>query len=279
MSENKDLNSKEQEVGKKRKSRFGMVLGVLITILAVTFSFLALGQKENYTVLSSTSKEVMSKISKIKDYRTIKGYKVLEDNGKHKLVLISAGLTYDEFATIEVLDVKISKNKADVTVKENINTNPEREVVKYPFVVLKIESSVEKLVVKTSEGEEYAEIIIDGESVEKEPANEDLDNEEVEKETLEDTEDKEDKEEVKEDKEEEKEDSSQNSQSSENTKTLTCVYRGRVDSNSIEVSVGDSYRTFNVDMVQNAFVNTEIGETITVEYIESSLGQQIVKIK
>ena len=52
-----------------------------------------------------------------------------------------------------------------------------------------------------------------------------------------------------------------------------------MDSNSIEVSVGDSYRTFNVDMVQNAFVNTEIGETITVEYIESSSGQQIVKVK
>ena len=54
MSESK--KNETQPVKVKRKSRFGKVLGVIIIIIAITFAFIVVGQRDNYSVLQSNSK-------------------------------------------------------------------------------------------------------------------------------------------------------------------------------------------------------------------------------
>ena len=281
MSESK--KNETQPVKVKRKSRFGKVLGVIIIIIAITFAFIVVGQRYSYSVLQSNSNEVKSKIEEIKDYRTIKGYKVLESSGQHKLVLISAGLTYDKEAKLEVESVDISKDKAKVVVKEIINTDVENEVVTYPYVVLKLSNSVKDIMIENTDGEKYNEIIIAGKDntvVVESSESEDDDKEKNSSTKKEDSDKDMDDESIEEDevKEENKEEVVDKDHVSSNTKTVKCIYQGRIDSNSVEVMINGEYATFNVDQVQGAFVDKEIGDIITVEYIDGSAGWSAVKV-
>lgn len=267
-------NNKNENLEKKKKSRFGMVLGVLIVILAMVFALLVAAQKESYKVLDNSSREVASKISQIKDYRTLKGYKILEDNGKYKLILISAGLSYDKEATLEVEDIEFKKDSISIHVKENINQNPEKEVVNYPFVIVKVDTKIDDIFVYNQTGEQYSEIVINGDDVAE------LEEGDVgESNQVNIDEDANSSEEDNEDENEESEIENSEDEENVNTKVLTCVFQGRIDSNSIEVSVGDTYRTFDVTEVQNSFANIEIGTSITVEYIDSTVGQKIINVR
>ena len=251
-----------------------MVLGVLIVILAMVFALLVAAQKESYKVLDNSSREVASKISQIKDYRTLKGYKILEDNGKYKLILISAGLSYDKEATLEVEDIEFKKDSISIHVKENINQNPEKEVVNYPFVIVKVDTKIDDIFVYNLTGEQYSERVINGDDVAE------LEEGDVgESNQVNIDEDANSSEEDNEDENEESEIENSEDEENVNTKVLTCVFQGRIDSNSIEVSVGDTYRTFDVTEVQNSFANIEIGTSITVEYIDSTVGQKIINVR
>ena len=283
MKENNQSNKKqEHEVEKKRKSKFAKVIALLIVILAITFALLTTAQKENYTVLDNTSKEVAPRIKEIKDIRTIKGYKVLEGNGKNQLILISAGLTYDKDGTIKVENVEFNKDKVSITISENINENPEIEKVTYPFLIVKVDKSIKEISVSNVDGEVYNEIFINGEENIQTNPEEDKDKDKNEDEVkVEDEVKKEELETDKEDKEQdvENEEAKEDVEEKPATKALTCVFQGRVDSNSVEVSVGDTYRTFDVSKVQNSFTNMEIGKEITVEFEDTSMGQKIVSVK
>lgn len=270
-------NNKNENLEKKKKSRFGMVLGVLIVILAMVFALLVAAQKESYKVLDNSSREVASKISQIKDYRTLKGYKILEDNGKYKLILISAGLSYDKEATLEVEDIEFKKDSISIHVKENINQNPEKEVVNYPFVIVKVDTKIDDIFVYNQSGEQYSEIVINGDDV-AEPEEENIDASNK-GDIDEDVNSGEEENEDENGESEESEIESSQEEENVNTKVLTCVFQGRIDSNSIEVSVGDTYRTFDVTEVQNSFANIEIGSSITVEYIDSTVGQKIINVR
>ena len=198
-------------------------------------------------------------------------------------MLISAGLTYDKEAKLEVESVDISKDKAKVVVKEIINTDVENEVVTYPYVVLKLSNSVKDIMIENTDGEKYNEIIIAGKDntvVVESSESEDDDKEKNSSTKKEDSDKDMDDESIEEDevKEENKEEVVDKDHVSSNTKTVKCIYQGRIDSNSVEVMINGEYATFNVDQVQGAFVDKEIGDIITVEYIDGSAGWSAVKV-
>lgn len=269
MENNKIKDVLNEEEPKKRKSRFGVVLGVVIVTLALVFSYLTLSQKEKYRVLDNSSKEVKSMIGSIKDIRTLKGYKVIDKNSDNKLVMISAGLSYDPNGSIEVMDVEFGKNSAKIVVKENIDKNPEKEKVTYPFVIVKLSSEISTISVVDESGEEYEEIFLNKHTNEEPVKTEDNEEEEVESSEEEDKE----AEEVLEDEEVEVE------EEVVQTKTLTCTYEGKADGTTIEISVGDQYRTFDISDVSKSFDNMEIGRQITIEYIDAVGNGKIVSVK
>ena len=267
MENNEIKDVLNEEEPKKRKSRFGVVLGVVIVTLALVFSYLTLSQKEKYRVLDNSSKEVKSIIGSIKDIRTLKGYKVIDKSSDNKLVMISAGLSYDPNGSIEVMDVEFGKNYAKIVVKENIDKNPEKEKVTYPFVIVKLSSEISTISVVDESGEEYEEIFLNKHTNEEPVKAEDNEEEEVESSEEEDKE-ADEVEEVEEVEEEVVQ-----------TKTLTCTYEGKADGTTIEISVGDQYRTFDISDVSKSFDNMEIGRQITIEYIDAVGNGKIVSVK
>lgn len=270
MENNEIKDVLNEEEPKKRKSRFGVVLGVVIVTLALVFSYLTLSQKEKYRVLDNSSKEVKSMIGSIKDIRTLKGYKVIDKISDNKLVMISAGLSYDPNGSIEVIDVEFEKNYAKIVVKENIDKNPEKEKVTYPFVIVKLSSEISTISVVDESGEEYEEIFLNKHTNEEPVKTEDSEEEEVESS---EEEDKEAEEELEDEEVEEVE------EEVVQTKTLTCTYEGKADGTTIEVSVGGQYRTFDISDVSKSFDNMEIGRQITIEYIDSVGNGKIVSVK
>ena len=273
MENNEIKDVLNEEEPKKRKSRFGVVLGVVIVTLALVFSYLTLSQKEKYRVLDNSSKEVKSIIGSIKDIRTLKGYKVIDKSSDNKLVMISAGLSYDPNGSIEVMDIEFGKNSAKIVVKENIDKNPEKEKVTYPFVIVKLSSEISTISVVDESGEEYEEIFLNKHTNEEPVKAEDNEEEEVE------SSEEEDKEAEEELEDEEVEEVEEVEEEVVQTKTLTCTYEGKADGTTIEISVGDQYRTFDISDVSKSFDNMEIGRQITIEYIDSVGNGKIVSVK
>ena len=66
----------------------------------------------------------------------------------------------------------------------------------------------------------------------------------------------------------------------EDIKTLTGVYSGYIDSNSIEMRIGDEYKAFRLSDLVKGIISKgtiQLEDVITVNYIENEHGQYIIQ--
>lgn len=272
----------------KRKSKFPIVLLVLVIIIGITFTFAVNKMKDKYRVLDTNSNEVSSMLPDIKDYRKLKGYKVIKDSDDYKIVLISAGLTYGKDDSLTVKDVLFNGDKVKITVEESIDPSPEKEVVRYPYVVLKLDTSKNHIEVSNTKGEEYIEIDLHDETagipevqVKDENAiqeQEDISKDEVSKE---DEAVVEEQGQVSDEKDEavvEEQEQEQVSDEAKNMKYVTGEYQGRIDGGSIEVKVGSEYVTFDISGMAMSFPNYQYGTKLKLGYLEKNGGNILISV-
>lgn len=264
----------------KRKSRFPIVLLILVIVLGIAFAFAANSLKDRYRVLDNSSKEVSSMLSEIKDFRKLKGYKVIKDANDYKIILISAGLTYGKDDSLVVQSIDFESNKFKIVVEESIDPNPEREVITYPYVMVKVDTIKDSFEIVNTNGEVYEEIELHDPTAgipenSTDKVEEKVEEEEYAKEETEDAkEEVEEEEEVSGNKEEEKVNEVEN----QNMKYIECEYQGRIDGGSIEVKQGDDYMTFDISSMASTFKNYDYGTKLKIGYIEKNGVNLLVSV-
>lgn len=258
----------------KKKTRFFLIIGILIVVTISSWLFLARGLKETYRVLDNDTSEVKSQIDIIKDYRKLKGYKVIKDTDEYKMVMISAGLTYGKEDKIEITNVNFDSDEVIITVKESIDPNPENEVINYPFIIVKLDTNKDNLKIINANGDEYLPIDLDNSTND---TNSDSDNNANEDESSEDestvvT----DEEDTSTDK---NQPSQENEENTESTKEIHVEYQGRIDDESIEVKIGDDYTTLYLsEDVKSKINNYDAGAKLTLGYIEENGQKRVISI-
>lgn len=262
----------------KRKSRFPIVLLILVIVLGIAFAFAANSLKDRYRVLDNSSKEVSSMLSEIKDFRKLKGYKVIKDANDYKIILISAGLTYGKDDSLVVQSIDFESNKFKIVVEESIDPNPEREVITYPYVMVKVDTIKDSFEIVNTNGEVYEEIELHDPTagIPENPTEkvEEVEEEEDAKEETEVAKEVEEEEDASDNKEEEKVNEVEN----QNMKYIECEYQGRIDGSSIEVKQGDDYMTFDISSMASTFTNYDYGTKLKIGYVEKNGVNLLVSV-
>lgn len=273
----------------KKKSRFPKVLLAVVIVLGITFTFAANKMRDRYRVLDNASKEVSSMLPKIKDYRKLKGYKVIRDESDYKIILISAGLTYGKNDNLVVKNVDFESGKVRIIVEENIEENPAVETIMYPYLMLKVDTVKDDIEVLNTDGELYSEIALhdptagipEVQETNNEEVENELDEENVENSNEDEDKKEEEKEEVssKEDSEEIEVEDEEVKDESKNIKYVTGEYQGRIDGGSIEVKVGNNdYFTFDISDIASSFKNYDYGTKLKIGYIEKNGSNILISV-
>lgn len=268
---------------KKSYMKLGIVVAVIIAIMGIMFMFNS--AKDSFRILNENSAEVSSKMDEIRDYRKLKGYKVLESSRDSQVLLISAGLTYGEEDTVEIESVDFGKNDITVVVKENLKDSPENEVISYPSVIVEIDSSLKGLVVKNTDGDIYEEMQLhkSDDEVDKEEPKEEIKNEEIKTDEVK-NENKDENKEQEDSKEEPKkdevvEDQNKEEEPKKETGSLTVEFQGKIDTSSIEVKYGETYMVFDISSMGNSFPQYEMGTKINLTYEQVGSSFKAIAVK
>lgn len=269
----------------KKKTRFFLIIGILIVVTISSWLFMARGLKETYRILDNDTPEVKSQINIIKDYRKLKGYKIIKDTNEYKMVMISAGLTYGKDDKIEITNVNFDSNGVVITVQESIDPNPEKEVINYPFVIVKLDTNKDHIKVVNTNGDEYSAIDLDNSTNSTSSDsnnNTDEDNSNKDEETVvTDDENNTSNEESDADENQASKDEEKDTQeNTTSTKQISVEYQGRIDDESIEVKIGNDYTTLYLsEGVKSKINNYDSGAKLTLGYIEENGQRRVVSVK